>query len=238
MILCSTLSYLASAQIITDRPDQTESPITVPYKSLQIETGSQLMYQTSGDLTTRELLIPTTLLRLGVASGFELRLLTQYQSVRAFDKTTNSIPDIEIGAKVWLAGGTESKTNIGLISHLAVPSSNTSTSEDGYGISLILSVDHELGNGLSFAYNLGYNSKAAVDGALTYTAALGWGLTDKLNVYVEPYGTYNGLEGLVVNADAGFAYLINDRLQYDFSFGIGISNRMNYLSTGVSWLIQ
>ncbi len=38
--------------------------------------------------------------------------------------------------------------------------------------------------------------------------------------------------------DAGFTYLANEDLQFDFSFGTGIKERMNYISVSFSWLID
>jgi len=65
--------------LITDRPDQTESSSTVPKNSLQIETG--VIYENfSNDNTEfQNLGLGTTLLRYGVWGNFELRLGSYYQ---------------------------------------------------------------------------------------------------------------------------------------------------------------
>jgi len=36
----------------------------------------------------------------------------------------------------------------------------------------------------------------------------------------------------IVNFNVGFTYLVQDNLQFDFSFGTGISDYMNYASIG------
>ena len=45
-------------------------------------------------------------------------------------------------------------------------------------------------------------------------------------------------ENPVCNFDAGLTFLANENFQYDFSFGTGINNTMNYMSIGFSWLVN
>lgn len=56
--------------IVTDRPDFTESAVTVPLKSLQLEMG--LTHEWAGD--DRTLGFPEALLRYGIAPSWEARL--------------------------------------------------------------------------------------------------------------------------------------------------------------------
>ena len=67
--LCSGAEY---PELITDRPDQTESSTTVPYQSVQIETGWLHSEEDDDDIETDT--FPQTLLRYGLADGLELRL--------------------------------------------------------------------------------------------------------------------------------------------------------------------
>ncbi len=63
-----------------------------------------------------------------------------------------------------------------------------------------------------------------------------WGIsiTDKVGIFIEPYGLIENMDLAVLNADAGFTYLINNDMQIDYSFGLGISNQMNFHSFGLS----
>ena len=65
-IVLTTLYFSANAQdtssadnLVTDRPDQTESALTVPKNHLQIETGAA--YENNGDDNFRENHLLTTL---------------------------------------------------------------------------------------------------------------------------------------------------------------------------------
>jgi hypothetical protein len=42
----------------------------------------------------------------------------------------------------------------------------------------------------------------------------------------------------VLNFDAGLTYLVKDNVQLDFSFGTGLTHKMNYISLGCCWKIE
>jgi hypothetical protein len=78
-----TLAQMAHAQddagLVTDRPDQTESPMLVPRKALQVETGFILEKdRISNDQTN--LFYNSTLLRYGINANLELRFVSEYLS--------------------------------------------------------------------------------------------------------------------------------------------------------------
>ncbi len=229
----------AQAQIVTDRPDQTESSSTVGKGNLQIESGFLIGYTGESIKPTRQILLPTTLFRYGITKGIELRLLNQIESVKFGDESTQGISDIEVGTKIQFFKKEESNTEVAFLSHLSLPSGTKALSAGEYGTINKLSISHGLGENLGLGYNIGYNYFGNINkkGDLTYSLALGIGVSEKVGIYIEPYGEVSEMENFVANFDAGFTYLMNDNLQFDFSFGTGITDRMNYVSIGASWLI-
>lgn len=230
-IFFSIFVYVVSGQIITDRPDQTESPISVQKGGLQIESGI-LLENIKGK---REMLLPTTLLRIGLGKSIELRVLSEYESYNDGKLSVSGIGDIELGAKIWLAGGDNAKTNIGLISHLKLPTGSEKFTTDEYGSSTILSIDHDMGKGFGIGYNFGFHTGKL--NFMTYTLAIGYDLNSKVGLYIEPYGEYDK-DQHVMNVNGGFTYLINNLTQLDFSIGTGLSDRYSFLSLGFSTLIK
>jgi hypothetical protein len=77
--------------LVTDRPDQTESSVTVPHKSLQIETGFVFERFIHDDYTFDNYGIASTLFRYGLLKNMELRLASNYQYSEL--KTTGSTID-------------------------------------------------------------------------------------------------------------------------------------------------
>jgi len=54
---------ITAQEIVTDRPDQTESSSTIPAKSFQIESAILNSMIDNYGISERQLLLPTTLLR-------------------------------------------------------------------------------------------------------------------------------------------------------------------------------
>ena len=91
-------------ELVTDRPDQTESSSTIPKKSLQIESGILFGFSEIDDISLREILAPTTLFRYGITDGIEIRVVNQFISIKnkETDKELTGIGDLELGAKFQL----------------------------------------------------------------------------------------------------------------------------------------
>lgn len=227
----------ATAQtIVTDRPDQTESSSTVPKGSFQIETGVLVGFTEADDLSERNLLLPSTLFRIALTECLEIRFVSQFESNKnkTFEETFSGISDLEVGAKVQLFKKEDVNTEMAFLSHLILPTGSKAVTNDEFGTINKLSISHELSDKMGLGYNFGYDYFGRGKGNITYSIALGIGITDKLGVYVEPYGALVEIDQHEANFDAGIAYLIKDNLQLDFSFGTGINHTMNYLALGCS----
>jgi len=66
---------------------------------------------------------------------------------------------------------------------------------------------------------------------------LGVGVNEKVAIYIEPYGELIDMAEFVLNFDTGLTYLVKDNVQLDFSFGTGLTHKMNYISIGCCWKI-
>ncbi len=229
-----------SQEIITDRPDQTESSSTVPKHSLQIESGIQLTTRSSLINTEKQLLLPTSLFRVGLTKGIELRVLNQLELYKERKDTLSiiGISDLEIGTKIQLFQKKGAWVEIAFLSHLILPVGTFGLSNKNYGTINKLSISHELNKKSSIGYNIGYDYFGENNGDFTYSLTYGFNITEKTSIYIEPFGRINNFSQNQTNFDFGFCYLLKKNIQYDFSFGIGVTQRMNYISTGLSWLIQ
>ncbi len=244
IFVCMRITPMHGQKMISDRPDQTESAFTVPPNFVQLECGTSVKWTESvlsGSFlsgTERELVLPTALIRVGVLPSLELRVMhqltqTQTQSNSAWVENSHmsGTDDLELGLK-WQV--LNKKTQMALLSHIAV---NTGTdSSEEWRIINKWCISHNLEGDWSIGYNLGFD---LIDDLTIYTYAfsVGKAIDSKVSWYVEPYGTLdeNGL--FYGNIDAGFMWLVNERFQIDWSFGIGKKQRMNYSAMGFSWLI-
>ena len=98
-LLCCSITLVAQ-EIITDRPDQTESSSTIQKENLQIESGLLLEFLGEDILySERTILAPTTLIRYGLLDFAELRIVSQIESVKNNSTSTTGISDLEMGTK-------------------------------------------------------------------------------------------------------------------------------------------
>jgi|TARA_B110000091_G_scaffold194498_1_gene220366 hypothetical protein len=226
------------AQIITDRPDQTESSYSVGNGNLQLETGVLISFDGETQNSNRQILAPTNLFRYGVSKGIEVRVLSQYEIVDNENISTTGMSDLEVGTKIQLFNEEDKNTAIAFLSHLIIPSGSKELTNDKFGTINKLSISHVINDHVAVGYNVGYNYFGLERGDLTYSLALGISVNDQVGIYIEPYGEIVNFENPVCNFDAGLTFLANENFQYDFSFGTGINNTMNYMSIGFSWLVN
>ena len=229
--------YLATAQtIITDRPDQTESSSTIGKGELQIESG--ILYGTAKDdfFSEEILLAPTVLWRYGITNGIELRLLTEFNSVKdkLVDDRYSGISDIQLGTKIQLLKKENVKTEVAFLSHIIIPTAKDQLSLGKVGTINKLSVSHDIGDTFGLGYNVGYDYYGFGSGNLTYSLSLGIGLSDKIGMYVEPYGSLVEMDTHEANFNVGLTYLVQDNLQLDVSTGTGLNHKMTFISLGCS----
>jgi len=227
---------LMSQDIVTDRPDQTESSSTVGNKTFQIEMGA--MYLTASDNDFESFMGPQMLLRYGITNGIELRFATQFESSN-FDLgddelNFNGINDLQIGAKFQLLKKDNMNTEIAFLSHLVVPVSENDLASGKLGIINKLAISHVISNTINVGYNIGYDYLESTN-FLTYSLAVGIGISEVVGLYVEPFGAWGESNIFESNFDVGFTFLLNPNFQLDTSYGLGLNNNMNYYSVGFSW---
>lgn len=231
-------SCLASElpELVTDRPDQTESSTTVPYGSVQIETGWLHSEEDDDDLETDT--FPQTLLRYGLADNLELRLnydgyiWENAAGSRAVATDNEGSGDVAVGFKLKLLEEKGWLPETALVSHIGFPTGKAPFSSERFDPDYRLAFSHTLSDCLSFGYNLGQAWVSEEDAAgdrdtrhqFIYSAALGIGLTDKLGCFVELFGDIpTGSDGGPANSfDGGFTFLMADNLQVDVSSGAGL----------------
>lgn len=240
---------LFSQSIVTDRPSQTDASSTVGKGVLQIESAFSFMtkdYETT--LTSllptaqgrqQTFALPTVALRLGICDRLELRLITQPELHQTFvdGSQTNKIfgiSDLQAGFKLNILQSEEKRPEVAIISHLLLPTGTSEISGGMYAVINKVAVTHFLTQNHSLSYNVGHSYPGIGNGDLLYSLIWSVSLTDKVGVFVEAYGQLANMDEFMLNGDAGFTYLINNNVQLDYSFGVGITEDMNFHALGLS----
>jgi len=237
----------SSPDLITDRPDQTESSTTVPKNTLQIETGIVFENFKNDQMEFENLGLGTTLLRYGVWDNFELRLGSYYQQSKAqsdyfdVDSTQSGMGPILAGFKVYVVEEKGIRPEIAILADLTLNSVGNLSYRPSYTYSTIkVSAAHTLSNFFSLGYNLGIASDGeAPNSFFVYSLVVGMSLAERLGGFAELYGS--SPEGGYPNTriDGGLTYLIRHNLQVDLSGGMGLGSDVDFyfVSCGITWRI-
>lgn len=215
LITCFSVP-IAADDLVADRPDATESSVTVPQGAFQIETGFEASANGGVSFVQR----PLTLFRVGLASFAELRVeppsMVSVDGVSAFT-------DPSVGMK--FAGDIGDSSAAGVIVQSSLPVVNAGS---GATVAAIATGSTELGPA-SAGINLGASYGPLVldgDGASfegLATLAFGYGLSDEIGVYVEGFVTFPEGGDVQPVVDGGVTYLLAPWLQLDAYGGAGLT---------------
>ena len=221
-LLLILLGYTAIGQTIaTDRPSAlTENATSLFKNGIQLESGL-LIELDSGE--TQSISAPNLLLRYGLTEKTELRLMND-----VLINEGNIILGVwTIGTKIQLYES--DKMNLSVLSSTALPNVNGemgSLLEQPINAKVI--GNYALSETNSVGYTIGYTIN---QNEIGYSLFLSHNFSDKISSFIELYGFNDQL-----NIDAGFAYLIQNKLQFDAYFGTGLNNKMAFASVGLSYL--
>lgn len=240
-----------SQDLVTDRPDQTESSATVPVKTIQWESGFWFEKDSkSTDITGNQLRstgINSSLFRYGLFQNFELRLgsnlvrthnLINRMGLWESMSVQTDLEPVYTGLKFLLTEESGIIPQLAILGHLSLPFLS-SINDMEISSDITLAGSYTFSETLGFGFNLGSHwDGSGIDRPnLFYSAVLGISHGEKLGSFWEIYGwESSALNGSDLRADAGLTYKIKPRFQLDFSAGLGLSdhNPDFFISTGFS----
>jgi hypothetical protein len=228
VLISGWLTAQEKVDMVTDRPDQTESATLISVKGLQIESGFSFeKYNSEINNTTYN----STLVRYGLFEKMELRLGLAYLgtdvSLLGASFNESGFAPILVGAKFYLREEGDGMPKLAFMSTFTIPKSGSKAFENKYlGADFRVTGEYSLNDAMSFGANLGVAWSGAESGNYAtgiYTAVIGLSLSEKLGVFAELYG-FLPKEGKNDHRwDAGLTYAVNEDLQLDFSTGVGLS---------------
>lgn len=241
-------------ELVTDRPDQTESAVVVAPGQVQLETGVLLTRDDAEGASIEAVEGPGTLVRIGLGHRTELRLGWDGYIRQELDLpgprretiTEEGPGDAELGAKMRLRDETGHLPEAALLVGTSLPVGDETYTSDRLDPSILLSLAHTLTDSLSLGYNAGveWSSEPTEAGVhethsrFLYTAALGIGLTDRAGAFLELFGAepIDAPGGSELSLDGGLTYLLRPNLQLDLAAGAGLTDQApdGFVGVGVS----
>ena len=230
----AALAENPAGELVTDRPDQTESSVLVAPGYVQIETGVAF---TDEGRESRGYEVMGTLIRAGLTKRLELRLGFGGW-VRELEEPGNSgLADTELGLKLYLWEERGLRPEAALLGHVSLPSGEEGHSTERPDPSFRLAFSHTLSERVGLGYNIGVSWETTEE--LVRPAGL-WALGQRRAESLVEDLIEGALDGRVPGsirgrlADEANGYLFPERfdrdtqatLNYTATTGIGLTQRM------------
>jgi hypothetical protein len=239
------ISFSAMAQqsgrMETDRPDQTEAVYITKKGYIQGEIG----FNKEQFLGATVFVHPTALWKAGLHEKFELRLITELNSIKplllspSFPQTESGLLPVQIGGKIAICEEKNLVPATSLIFHAGIPSLGSKLFRTPrWSPNFRFTMQHTFGEQTSLGYNLGAEWNGFSNQATwIYTIAPGIELGKRWYVYAEAFGSIVRGEKPAHAVDGGVAYYVSDDLKLDISAGTGLSEQAidNYVALGISF---
>ena len=227
----------------SDRPDVTESPITVDAGAMQAEMSFVDVTTTGGDRAVRAM---STNYKLGLTNNMDIQLVFgPYVRAQAGPVDSDGFGLTQLRWKVNLWGNDDGDSALGVLSYIQAPTASAGLGsgevEGGLCVPFATSLADGVGLGLMLKGNAFYDE---VDGGhdlqVVATAVLGVNITDALAGYVESISVAgdDAEAELRQTIGAGSTYTFNPDVTFDFGTNTGVTDEDTddfNVFTGVTW---
>jgi len=225
-------------ELITDRPDQTESPISVDAGHFQLEMDLvKLTYDRNSPdgVRTEEWNVAPVNLKIGLLNDVDLQIVfDNYLAVRTRDvsgrtQRATGFGDLSARLKVNLWGNDGGRTALAIMPYVKFPLSASDLRNGATEAGLIVPFAVDLGGGWGLGLMTQVDFVSADGGGYETEWAnfvtLGRDLTDHLAVYVELVGRVGTAPGFPWQgqADCGFTYSLSRDVQLDLGCNFGVT---------------
>ncbi len=237
IIFTATALLLATplhADIITDRPDFTESAAVVPLHSIQFEYGTTRTSDNGSAYSIGEWLV-----RWGLVDGIELRLLPPSYEI---NPTTSGFGDVALGLKARLIEGDTLVPSTCLIVQTSFATGVATLLEPDAQLSSKLCLGWALSETLAASCNVNWGrsgSGLARFNQWSGSLSMGVSFSDTWGGYAEVYGFMpNEKDGPTTQTlNAGLTFLTTPENQFDIRVGKTLSSSEWFVGVGQSFRI-
>jgi hypothetical protein len=244
LAILSEISYAqqgpdpTNSEIVTDRPDVTESSIVVPKGTVQMENG--LTWTTDHGFQTFDL--SESLMRLGVSARTEIRFVVPNYLGGIAGPDPTGFGDVALGMKQQL-GPLPGGFDLSVIAAVSLPTGASRVSSHGYDPFIKFPWSKELHAGWSIGgmqslfWNTGGGKR---NGVWEPTFYIEREITTPWDVFAEYAGDFAQSGGPREIAHFGTAYRLTPRQQVDFHFAFGVSQAApsRFFAVGYSFRID
>lgn len=224
--------------LAADRPDATESPITVDKGHWQIETSA---VDYAKDFDFQAWTWAETNLKYGVTDAMDIQFVfAPYIEENTGGEIVDGTSDLTVRLKYNLWGNDGGKSALALFPYVKAPLGGSLSNDEWEG-GLILPYAYEIndkwGFGCQLEWEYIYNeSKDGYDSNLLHTAVLGYGIDDRWGIYLE----YLGITGsdYQAHASGGITYAVTELFQLDLGAVAGLNDAATDFNTFTGFTVK
>lgn len=220
-------------EMSTDRPDATESPITVDAGHFQIEASFFDYSRDRADGAKTEVWTYGSFnLKAGLLNNVDLQVVFDSyidESGRS-RSSTGSFSDVQTRLKINLWGNDGGATALGLMPFVKIPTGTALSNdkwEGGVIVPFAMDIADGIGLGLMAEADFVYDEDSGgYETEWVHTAVIGIDLTEKLGTFIEYMGVAGSADGFKYQAsfNTGLTYGLTDNVQLDAGVRIGLND--------------
>jgi hypothetical protein len=237
----NTVVFSQKADIVTDRPDQSNTPLLVPKGALQVETGFMVEKQNSTSINQTNYTYNNSLIKFGINEHFEFRFNLGYVGTRKIIDdviTSKGLAPIGVGLKIKLADAKGIWPQAAVITNINLRAGAKEFMPAYTANDITFAFAHELSKRFALTYNTGlkWNGNSP-EATFFYTVTVSYAVTNKLGAFGEAYSFFPEKHKTDHRVDGGLTYKFSSRFQYDISGGLQLGSPSPdfFLSTGLSF---
>ena len=216
LLIYSSSAHAQDPAMITDRPDFTESPYTIPLGSVQIETGFSWERVSDADVTR----LPKGLVRWSPILGLELRLgVPDWLEAPGGGQ---GFGDLGLGAKFEL--GRFGVWDAAVMAAATLPTGTEVVSSGGFEPQVAVTAGRDLGLMSSLGVQLSATAPVGEEAVgVMSTVVLGRALTENVGSFIELAIEKGSGETSASLVHAGITFALTPIMQFDIHAAAGIS---------------
>jgi hypothetical protein len=225
--------------LVADRPDATESPMTVEAGRIQLEASLADWTRDSGEDSVTAL---SANLKFGLSEATDLQLGFEFYSWLNSSDTDDlqGFGDVQVRLKWNLWGNDGGADAFALMPYLKIPT-QTEVSNDEWEGGLILpyarSLTERVGLGLMAELDFVADEDGDLDTELLYSAVLGFDVTSRMGAFVEYVGVIRD-EGDPALANVGTTYEVHGDFVLDAGVRLGLNDDSEDLGVFVGFTLR
>ncbi len=207
--------------MVADRPDTTESPLTVDAGHLQFEVSLTDWTRDRSDDTITAVAANA---KIGLTETTDLQLV--FDSYTWFDGDNDSFGDVQLRLKWNLWGNDGEDTALALFPYIKIPTDTRSSNgewEGGLIVPYATELENGVGLGLMGEIDLVDDGTGHLDAEFLHSAVLGFELTDRLGAFAEYVGIASEDDYLALGTIGG-TYEVHSEFVLDAGVRLGLNS--------------